>query len=71
MFSPSGLTGNFATIQNDVFNNGTEMWLVTYDNAGGIVELTAEAHVVPEPGSLLMLLSGVLAAGYGFRHKLL
>ena len=71
LFSPSGLTGTFATIQNDIFNNGTEMWLLTYDNAGGLVELTAEAHVVPEPGSLLMLLSGVMAAGYGFRRKLL
>jgi hypothetical protein len=71
LFTPGDLTGTFSNIQNDIFNNGTEMWLLTYDNSGGLVELTAEARAVPEPGSLLMLFSGVVAAGYELRRKLL
>jgi len=69
--NPGQISGTFANIQNDFFNNDTEEWLVTYDNADGIVELTAEKAPVPEPATLLVLIPGLLAAGYGLRRRLL
>jgi hypothetical protein len=68
---PGQLSGRFDNIENDIFNNGTERWDVTYDNADGIVELVAEERVVPEPATLLVLIPGLLGAGYGLRRKLL
>lgn len=60
----------FANIQNDFFNGGSEQWLVTYDNADGYVELTAEAaRQVPEPATLLVLIPGLLGMGYGLPCK--
>ncbi len=56
-FNPGALSGTFATIQNDVFNNGTEKWLITYDNVDGYVKLTASA--TPELGTLLLIGSGL------------
>ena len=41
LFTPGDLSGMFASIQSDVFNDGTEKWLVIYDNANGYVELAA------------------------------
>jgi hypothetical protein len=67
---PGQLSGRFDTIENDIFNNGTEQWDVTYDNGDGIVELVAEKRVVPEPATLLVLVPGLLGAGYGLRRKL-
>ncbi len=68
-FTPGELSGVFAHIQNGVFNNGTEMWLVTYDNSDGLVQLTAEARTTPEPGSLLMLFSGLVVTAGEFRRR--
>ncbi len=39
VFQPGGLTGQFANIENDVFNNGTEKWVLNYSS--GYVELEA------------------------------
>src|SRR5271157_3107334 len=70
--NPGQISGTFANIQNQFFNNGTEEWLVTYDNTDGIVELTAEkASPVPEPATLLVLIPGLLGAGFGLRRRLL
>ncbi len=70
--NPGQISGTFASIENDFFNNGTEQWLVTYDNADGVVELTAEqAGPIAEPATLLVLIPGLLGAGYGLRRKLL
>jgi hypothetical protein len=41
-FTPGSLSGTFSIIQNASFNNGTEMWVVNYDNSDGYVELIAE-----------------------------
>jgi hypothetical protein len=70
-FTPGDLSGTFANIENDIFNGGTEKWLVDYDNADGFVELIAEPNQVPEPATLLVLIPGLLGMGYGLRRKLL
>ena len=61
LFQPDELSGMFASIQNLYFNNGTEKWLVNYNNAGGYVEL--QAAPAPEPASFLLLGSGLLSSG--------
>lgn len=40
-FMPGELTGQFATVNNLVFNNGTERWMLNYNQSGGYVELMA------------------------------
>ena len=70
-FTPGMLSGVFANIQNDIFNGGTEKWVVDYDNPDGFVELVAEPNTVPEPATLLVLIPGLLGMGYGLRRKLL
>ena len=40
--SANGVNGVFSNIENDIFNSGTEKWLVDYDSADGYVELVAE-----------------------------
>ena len=67
--NPGQINGTFASILNDIFNGGTEKWLVTYDNADGFVELTAEANNVPEPATLLVLIPGLLGMAYGLRRR--
>src|SRR5271167_3498641 len=72
-FTPNQLTGMFANIENQFFNNDTEKWVVDYENGGGYVELIAEQNGAPvsEPATLLVLIPGLLGVGYGLRRKLL
>ena len=72
-FTPGELSGMFANIPaNGMFDSDGEQWLITYDNADGYVELTAEGRqVVSEPGTLLVLIPGLLGMGYGLRRRLL
>ncbi len=71
-FTPGSYDGSlFASILNDVFNNGTEMWVLVYNNVGGYIELEAQPNAVPEPSSLLLLGSGLLASLGLLRRKLM
>lgn len=70
LFSPGGLSGVFATIQNDIFNGGTEFWTVNYNNAGGYVQLMANGSpTVRAPGTFLLLGSGLLGLYYCARRR--
>jgi len=58
----------------DCFNNGTECWEVAIDPTDTMLELTAVSSnggLLPEPATLLVLIPGLLGAGYGLRRKLL
>jgi hypothetical protein len=71
-FAPGTLNGTFSSIGNDVFNNGTEQWAVTYDNVNGQVLLTAEAfesNQTPEPPAALPICCCLLAAAYRVRSR--
>jgi len=70
--SANGINGQFSSIENDIFNDGTEMWAVDFFPADGYVELIAEPNQapLPEPGVLLVLIPGLLGAGFVFRRPL-
>jgi fibronectin-binding autotransporter adhesin len=71
LLNPGQLSGTYATILNDIFNGGTEKWIVNYNDAGGFVSLTAAMNVstTPEPGTFLLLGSGLLSIAYGVRRR--
>jgi len=71
LLNPGQLSGTYATILNDIFNGGTEKWVVNYSDAGGFVQLTAASNnsTVPEPGTFLLLGSGLLSMAYGVRRR--
>jgi hypothetical protein len=71
LLNPGQLTGTYATILNDIFNGGTEKWVVNYNDARGSVSLTAASipTTTPEPGTFLLLGSGLLTLSYGVRRR--
>jgi len=64
----ASLTGAFSDIQDAVFNNGTERWVVTYQASDAILTATKN---VPELGSTLLLLMLSLLGLATYRHGLL
>ncbi len=71
LLNPGQLSGTYASILNDIFNGGTEKWLVNYDDVNGLVQLTAASNTnpTPEPGTFLLLGSGLLGLAYGARRR--
>jgi hypothetical protein len=71
-FGVHPLSGSYATILNDIFNGGTEKWLITINGSGGYAQLTAASNIgtTPELGTFLVLGSGLLSLAYGFRRRL-
>ena len=72
--NPGQLSGTYSTVLNDIFNGGTEKWLVNYNYLAGDVQLTAvpiPPPTVPEPGTFLLLGSGLLSLAYGVRRRMM
>ena len=71
LLNPGQLSGTYSNILNDIFNGGTEKWVVTYNNAGGDVQLTAATNTspVPEPGTFLLMGSGLIGLAYSARRR--
>ena len=69
LLQPGGLSGEFATVENDYFNGGSEYWALDYNNAQGFVELVAESASTPEPSSILLFGSGLLGIAAVLRRK--
>ena len=69
--NPGQLSGVYASILNQIFNGGTEKWVVTYNYSSGYAQLTATTNnnPTPEPGTFLMLGSGLIGAAYGARRR--
>lgn len=68
LFQSGELSGTFASIQQQTFNDGADWFRVIYDNADGYVAL--EAVPISEPTSLLLLGTGLLGACGAFRRKI-
>ena len=71
LLHPGQLSGSYSNILNDIFNGGTEMWVVNYNSANGYVQLTAAPNnsPVPEPGTFLMLGSSLIGVAYTARRR--
>src|SRR6266487_3772220 len=62
----ASLTGGFSSIQNQVFNNGTERWVVTYQSTYAVLTATKN---VPDQGSTFLLLTLGLLGLVTYRQK--
>jgi hypothetical protein len=85
IIDPNGLTGIFATIDGQVFDNGNYYFNVLYNQPNSAdVELVVTSCVgatgiagcnsgapppVPEPGSIFLLATAVAAIGWQIRRK--
>ena len=69
LLNPGQLSGTYATILNDIFNGGTEKWLVNYNDAGGFVSLTAASNNSPVPGAGHLPAAGERTAEHGVRRS--
>jgi autotransporter-associated beta strand protein len=64
----ASLTGEFSHIQNQIFNNGTERWVVTYEPTDAVLTATKN---VPDQGSTFLLLTLGLLGLMTYRRQLL
>ncbi len=69
--NPGQLSGAYATILNQIFNGGTEKWMLSYNYGAGYAQLTAASNnsPVPEPGTFLMLGSALIGVAYTTRRR--
>jgi len=61
MQATNGISGTFASIEGQTFNNGTEIWNVVYPPTEVDLIAAPAQNVVPEPS--LFLLTGLGLAG--------
>jgi fibronectin-binding autotransporter adhesin len=61
-------TGTFL-FSNPLFDNGTEQWFLTYDDANKDVFLSFQPAGVPEPASLVLTAGGLLTLAFARRRK--
>ena len=64
----ASLTGELSRIQNEVFNNGTERWVVTYQPTNAVLTATKN---VPDQGSTFLLLTLGLLGLVTYRRQLI
>jgi hypothetical protein len=64
----ASLTGGFSRIQNEVFNNGAERWVVNYEATYAVLTATKN---VPDQGSTFLLLTLGLLGLVMYRRQLL
>jgi hypothetical protein len=64
----ASLTGAFSDIGNEVFNNGTERWVLTYQATNAVLTATRN---VPDRASTLLLLTLSVLGLVTYRHGLL
>ena len=62
----ASVTGAFSGIQNQVFDNGMERWVVTYQGTDAVLTATKN---VPDQGSTLVLLTLSLLGLVTYRQK--
>ncbi len=62
----ASVTGAFSGIQNQVFDNGMERWVVTYQGTDAVLTATKN---VPDQGSTLLLLTLSLLGLVTYRQK--
>ncbi len=62
----ASFTGEFSHIQHEVFNNGTERWIVTYEPTYAVLTATRN---VPDQGSTFLLLTLGLLGLVAYRRQ--
>jgi hypothetical protein len=64
----AALTGAFSSIQNQVFDNHMERWVVTYQSTDAVLTATANT---PDSGPTLLVLTLGLLGVVTYRRQLL
>lgn len=71
-FAPGQLTGQFSTLLDNSFDNGTLMFDVNYDNADGRINLIVDKQqppAAPEPSTLTLFVIGISVTVLAARLK--
>ncbi len=71
ILSYTPFTGTFSKVEGLVFDGGHEKYALDYDTTNGIVSLTVQKNITPEPGSVFLLALGLAGIGGVRRYRLL